>query len=283
MIITNPNNLPDVLIKAAFGDQTRVANPERMSVTDLINPPLIRHLKLKHWNQLSEDIDDLAWSLFGKAFHDLMHKYSSPCAMSEYKIEHKFGPYTLVGQPDVHLDGILDDYKVTSVWSFIYGDKPEWEQQLNIYSWLLSTKNIQTNELRIIAILRDWVKTKIFTTNYPKSAFHVINLPMWTINDQVRFIGDRIKAHQNPVECTSDEKWQRETKYAVVVPGIKKAKRVLDTEQEAMEWINAQKKGNYEITMRLGETIRCNYYCPVRGFCEYAKKESTNEDDNTPS
>ena len=29
------------------------------------------------------------------------------------------------------------DYKVTSVWSLLLGEKPEWEKQLNTYAWLI--------------------------------------------------------------------------------------------------------------------------------------------------
>jgi hypothetical protein len=271
MLISNPNNLPEVLVRAATGDYVRNMSPERMSVTDLINPPLIRALKLKHWNDIIEVVDDMAWSLFGKAFHDLMDKFAPLGSTSEYKIEHYFKPFLLVGQPDVHAGGILDDYKVTSVWSFMFGDKPEWEAQLNTYAWLLSMRKVQISELRIIAILRDWVKTKAMQADYPKSPFHVSLVPLWDINKQAQYIGERIKAHLDPKECSKEEKWQREDSWAILSPGVKRARRVLSTENEAILWATDNMKGKYEIKKRDGERIRCKFYCPVRAFCEYAK------------
>jgi hypothetical protein len=273
MKILNPNFLPDVLVRAAVGDYIR--NPDanrRMSVTDLINPPLIRSLKLKHWDEIEQNIDDMAWSLFGKAFHDLMNKYAPPGASSEYKIEHYFDPYVIIGQPDVHKGGILDDYKVTSVWSFAFGDKPEWEAQLNVYAWLLAMKSVQISELRIIAILRDWVKTKSMQHDYPNSPFHVVNIPLWDINKQAHYVGERVAMHQNPKECTPEDKWQREDSYAVKSVGVKKARRVLATEEEAILWATDNMKGKYEIEKRDGEKIRCKFYCPARTFCPYNKE-----------
>jgi hypothetical protein len=282
MKINNPNNLPEVLVRAAVGDYIRTGDPLRMSVTDLINPPLIRKLKLEHWDELEENVDDMAWSLFGKAFHSLMDKYAPEDAVTEYKIEHFFKPFTIVGQPDVHRGGILDDYKVTSVWSFAFG-KPEWEEQLNVYAWLLTMKSIQISELRIIAILRDWVKTKVMQHDYPISPFHVVQVPLWDINRQARYIGDRIKAHLDPAECTPNEKWQREETYAVCSPSVKKARRVLSTEDEAIAWAVANMKGPYEIKKRLGQRVRCVLYCPVRSFCQFNKTEGMDEEENTPS
>lgn len=271
MRINNPNNLPDVLVRAAIGDYDRRPNPNRMSVTDLINPPMIRHLKIKHWDDIEVDIDDLAWALFGKAFHDLMHRYSGP-AISEEKIEQQIGSLVLVGQPDVHLDGVLDDYKVTSVWSFIYGDKPEWESQLNIYRYLLFAKGILITEARIIAILRDWVKTKKVQPDYPRSPFHVADIPLWPIPTTLEYINKRLVAHAELELCTPDDKWQRDTTYAVIGDGKKKASRVLDSEEAAQEWATANMKGKYDIVLRRGERIRCGFYCLVKDVCPYSKE-----------
>lgn len=282
MKVLNPNNLPEVLVMAAIGDYTRHPDADkRMSVTDLINPPLIRSLKLRYWGEIEETVDDMAWSLFGKAFHDLMNKYAPPGSSSEFKIEHFFDPYIIIGQPDVHKGGILDDYKVTSVFSFAFGDKPEWEAQLNVYAWLLRMKSVQISELRVIAILRDWVKTKAIQHDYPKSPFHVVNIPLWDIERQTKYIEDRIKAHQNPKECTPEEKWQREDSYAVKSPGVKKARRVLATEEEAILWAADNMKGKYEIEKRDGEKIRCKFYCSARNFCPYNLPDEP-ADENAP-
>jgi hypothetical protein len=102
-----------------------------MSITDLIDSPWRRHLKQLHYGELSVDVEDMTWLLMGKAFHLLMDKYAPEEAVSEEKIEIPYGDYTLVGIPDVHKGGVLYDYKTTSAYSFILGEKIEWTQQLN--------------------------------------------------------------------------------------------------------------------------------------------------------
>jgi len=56
-------------------------------------------------------------------------------------------------------DGIhIKDYKTTSVWA-VMNDKPEWEQQLNIYAWLVQkNKQVPIKSLQIVGILKDWSK-----------------------------------------------------------------------------------------------------------------------------
>lgn len=65
----------------------------------------------------------------------------------------------------------LIDYKVTSVWSVIFG-KIEWERQLNCYAYLceqnyhevftpFSKEKKQVNKLNICAILRDWNRREV--------------------------------------------------------------------------------------------------------------------------
>ena len=277
MRILNPHNLPEVLVRAVTGDYDRTPKENRMSVTDLINPPMMRHFKLKHWDELVENVDDLAWSLFGKAFHDLMDRYAPDPAQSEYKLEYYVEPYTLVGQPDVHSGGVLDDYKVTSCYSFILGDQKSWENQLNVYAWLLGKHNIPINRIRIIAILRDWQKQKAIQPDYPNSPFHVVEVPLWTEERAAEYIKERIRMHQELLECTPEDKWQKETTWAVVKPGAHRATRVLETKEQAIEFINKSTPATHRdalyIEERPGEKSRCKFYCPARKVCVYNKEE----------
>jgi hypothetical protein len=169
---------------------------------------------------------------------------------------------------------VLDDYKVTSCYSFVYGDKPEWEAQLNVYAFLLGKHNIPINRIRIIAILRDWQKQKsVIEPDYPKSPFHVVDVPLWVPERTEEYILKRIRMHQELLECTPEDKWQRETTYAVMKPGAKRATRVLETKEAAIEYINNYTPPTYRdalfITERPGERTRCRFYCPARGVCEF--------------
>ena len=102
---------------------------------------------------------------------------------------------------------------------------------------------------------------------------------MWD-NDKIEaFIRERIEIHRNSKvsddwgdelpECTEEERWIRETKYALKKEGRKTAIRVLDTEEEAqvmLKELPEKDKGFIEI--RKGEAIRCTRnYCGVSQWC----------------
>ena len=79
------------------------------------------------------------------------------------------------------------DYKVTSVWSVIYG-KPEWENQLNCYAYLVS-KTKQRRQFKICAILRDWNRRDAEKKeDYPKAPIVFVDIPLWDKNKTEAYI-----------------------------------------------------------------------------------------------
>ena len=101
-------------------------------------------------------------------------------------------------------------------------DKSEWHKQLNAYAWLVrKAKGLKVKELRIIAALRDWQRRKAETEeSYPDSPIVVVKIPLWSNDDQDKYINDRVSLHQKAVfeemtsgvlpYCDSDERWQKE-------------------------------------------------------------------------
>ena len=114
---------------------------------------------------------------------------------------------------------ILRITKTTSVWA-VMNDKPEWEQQLNIYAWLVATnKKVAIKSLQIVAILKDWSKREAERKpEYPQRNVAMINIPLWTFEEQEAFIKGRIAKHSaaefaletdaDLPECTPQEMWK---------------------------------------------------------------------------
>lgn len=277
MYITNPNNLPDAIVQAVTPDQTRGLDPKRMSITDLINPPMMRYLRHKHWHEMSERVDDRVWLMLGMAFHEWIDNKTT--SHSEIKLEHEMHGYTVVGVIDLMEGATIVDYKVTSVYSFLLGEKDEWVAQLNSYAWLLRQvggkahpqyAGIKANQLKIIAILRDWSYLKLVRDpEYPKSAILEKVLPLWSDADQDKYIQDRFALHMlaTPPVCNSVDRWHKEDSWAVKNPAVQKARRVLPSEEGAKEWALKNMKGEFKIEHRSGEDSRCKYYCGARKFC----------------
>lgn len=285
MEITNIHNLPRTIVNAV-SVYNRKPSSTRFSVSDLIAPPQIHRLKMGHWDELKEDASDRLWVLLGSATHYVLVKGADKNTLSEEKMEAKVGAVTVVGMADLWDNGELSDWKVTSVYSFILGDKPEWEAQLNLYAWLYRQHGFEVDKLTINAILRDWQGSKALAdSDYPRIPFQSVDIPIWTPAKCGQFIKDSIAERTifgDVRPCTPAEMWERPTQYAVMKDGNKRALRVFDKENEALNYISSLvdpssdnfKKGTYRMDTRTGARVRCASYCPVNEYCQQKKDEA---------
>jgi hypothetical protein len=161
-------------------------------------------------------------------------------------------------------------------------DKPEWEQQLNIYAWLVETvKKAPISKIKIVAILKDWKEMEATTRqNYPAKQVVTIDIPIWTMEQREAFIKERIHLHSEALfatdtnealpECTPAECWEKPTVYAVKKDGGVRAKSVHASLSEAETALEEAGKG-YILEVRDGERTRCARYCQVSQWCEQYK------------
>jgi hypothetical protein len=275
MQITNQHNLPETIVNV-LSQGSHKPKIGRYGVSDLIGAPLVRILKIKHWDELEQDVGDMMWLLLGKSVHYILEGGAPLEGIAEEKMVLPFGNVVVVGVPDLWHNEIVNDYKITSVFSFLLGDKPEWERQLNVYAFMYYMNNFKVSGLKINAILRDWMKSKADREeDYPPIPFMSVDVPLWDTDKQRQYIIDRIELHSlaeacsdAPI-CTPEERWERPTTYAVMKNKNKRAERVLTTEQAAKDWIDlaGDEKAKYDIVMRPGESVRCTSYCVVRDVC----------------
>src|SRR5919202_467443 len=196
MQITNLTKLPEPLVKAV--SQKREPKPGQISVTELINPPQMRALTLKHWSELTEDASERIWATMGQLMHKLLEEHGRES--EEHLIEHtlstEINGLTVTGTFDLYRkDGVLVDYKFVSVWTTIDGVKREWEQQLNLYAELLRRHGFPVNRLELVAIYRDWSKMRAQDSSYPQSQVCVFEVPLWTKEEAASFLEERVRLH----------------------------------------------------------------------------------------
>jgi len=180
--------------------QTRHAPVEnRMSVTRLIGPPLINTLEAKHWQEITETVDDKLWALDGIGFDAIMKEYSR-WGLTNIKLEILFGDITVVGRPDYYnvLTYILADLKRTSVYtikSALRKAKKDWVHQLNIYDYLLkrAAPNLRIDGLEVHAFARDWRPMEALKEGprYPRRS-EIIPIPRWSTKDQMDYIDSQL-------------------------------------------------------------------------------------------
>ena len=74
--------------------------------------------------------------------------------------------------------------------------------------------------------------------------------------------------------CTPEERFNSGDKYAVMKKGRKTALRVLDSLEEAEQWM--AENGGDEIQVRPGENKKCMDYCAACEFCNYYREKVMN-------
>jgi hypothetical protein len=299
MKITNKFNVPETLVALASRDYYSKGKSD-YSVTEIISPPRIQRLRRKHHEEIEQDVSDMLWMLLGTALHVVAERSEVEGHTNEERLSVGIDDIILSGAIDLQKndkDGtIITDYKFTSAWALM-NDKPEWEQQQNIYKYLVErTKRTPVKKLEICALIRDWSRREAMVKpSYPQAPIQIINIPMWTHDRVEAFIKERIEMHRDskvkadwdeelPL-CTEEDRWIRETKYAVKKEGRKTAVRVLDSEQEAKDLLATmtdKDKGFIEI--RKGEAVRCTgNFCGVNQWCtqyQSSLKEEEAEDGN---
>lgn len=291
MHYTNKNSLPSGIYEALVKDTYDGVKDEQdsISISALINPPLQRQLYIKHNAEIVEDASDRLWSVFGSAVHAVLDNVSDEGRLKEHRLTQVVDGIKVNGQPDLFdiKNGVLEDYKVTSVWSLVFSGesgKVEWERQLNCYAWLLRKYSYTVNKMQIIAILRDWNKSNAQKDeDYPRSPIQIIQIKDWGFATQERYIMERVSAHKSaqevPIEqvpiCGDTDRWFKPGKFAIQEEGKAKATKLTDTKEEAEKFVSGmteKARKNVTITERKGIDTKCANYCSVARFCSYGKQ-----------
>ena len=203
-----------------------------------------------------------------------------------------------------YVDGALWDLKTGTTWDWIFRAEKikTWREQLEPYKFGIETygfEMIKTDPVTgqkttqfvkhkvkkayILLWMKDWQAGKqAQDPNYPENDMMVLEISLADVN----VIKSRIKARlilhalyqddPQSYNCTTEERWSKETKYAVYSePSSKRATKVFDNEQEAKDFVAELSKkfpmASYET--RVGLPTRCLNYCSVANFCNQYRQE----------
>jgi hypothetical protein len=165
-------------------------------------------------------------------------------------------------------------------------DKPEWEQQLNLYACMarrVHGRNVTS--LKIIAILRDWQRKQAeLKPDYPACQVATVDIPVWPESVQEEYLLGRVKLHQaakeevdnnrSPTYCSDSDRWLRGELWAVMKEGRKSAVKLYDNKEDAIAAVEelgaatGLNPGHY-VEHRPGNYVRCaGNYCLVSAYCK---------------
>jgi hypothetical protein len=290
MKITNNHGLPQPLVDLVTQSAYSKGHAD-YSVTEIISPPRIQRLRVKYWEKMTMDVSDSTWSVMGTMAHKMLEKKTSGGLQAEERLYVEIDGVVLSGAMDLqeNVDGSIKitDYKFTSAWA-LREDKIEWVLQQNIYAWMVEkVKGLKVSSIYICAFIRDWNRREAANNpNYPQANAQMIPIRLMPKEEIEAYIRERIELHRQAkvdadwdnelLNCTDEERWSRETKYAVKKEGRKSAVRVFDTQEEAdamLAELPPKDKGFIEI--RKGESVRCTgNFCGVAKWCSQFNKET---------
>jgi len=286
MAITNTLNLPQPFVDAATSDHKYTEG--RYSVTDVLGGTCEAILKRRHAGEVTEDVADRVWAIFGTAVHKVLQDAKATDSQLQENWLSADAPvdgYALSGIFDLYDDatGTVTDYKTTSVWTAIFGDYEKWRRQCLLYCWLLQRHGFNAWRGEVVALLRDHNRRKAETEEgYPKHPVVKVEWEFtpsdmeWAEEYLIEWFLEVQHEETVPDEalepCSEEQRWHKPDTWAVVKDGRKRASRVLESEEEAVEWLNDATDGTqkgYHIEFRCGEDTRCDGYCSVAEFCPY--------------
>ena len=280
MKITNKFNIPETIVNVVKRP-TYSKGRANLSVTQLINSPKIVALSAKFEHEIEQDVSDMVWSVFGSAIHKVLEHGKAAGHIVEERLFTQMDGWAISGAVDLQIvsdAGIaIRDYKTTSAWAVI-NEKIEWEQQLNLYAWLVEkNKGVPITDLAIVAIIRDWSRREAATREgYPEAPIKEIPIKLWPFEQREQFVLHRIAQHSacefametdsDLPDCSAEEMWEKPTTWAVKKKGGVRAKSVHTSEEHAK--LALEKAGKeYDIEVRPGERTRCASFCSVNTYC----------------
>jgi hypothetical protein len=224
-ILTNRYGAPEALVEAVRRDPYFAGMDVELSASSIGTPPRVRQLQREHAAEIEEDVVDRFWLLLGSMVHEILARQRTR-ELRERRYFAEVAGGRVSAQFDSYLleAGRLTEWKLTSVWSAVAGGRQEWVGQLNTAAAILEANALPVRELRVVALLRDWLASRARQAakareggkadGYPPAPFVVFRVPLWPAEERARWIGERLELHRRAAlgdvaDCTAEERWER--------------------------------------------------------------------------
>lgn len=226
MKLINTNGLPQAVFEALQRKEYSKGDAD-ISVSELIDSPRIRQLKKKHDHEIELEAESLLASFLGTAFHKAIET-GTVTGTAERRLDIEVSGWKLSGGMDHYHKGVLTDYKTANIYKTINADDgviSEWENQLNVYAFILQANGIPVKGLKLFTLFKDWNargfseanrKASIFQpwvrAGYPEKSWLYFDVPLWTPAKAEAYVIERVSLHQAAEKvlplCTKDEVWK---------------------------------------------------------------------------
>lgn len=130
--------------------------------------------------------------------------YVEQRAMKQVKTARRV--WTVGGKFDMVTDGIVNDTKTTTAYTWLYGGKDDdYSQQGSLYRWLNPGK-IYEDFVRINFLFTDWQKSSAKTNpNYPQARVEFKDIPLKDITEVDKWVVDKLEQIERYMAVPEDQ------------------------------------------------------------------------------
>lgn len=201
-------------------------------------------------------------------------------AYFEIRLSKEVSGVKVTGKFDAVIDGVVEDLKTTSVWTYMRNRKDEdYIAQGSIYRWL-DPKLITKDYMNLTFQFTDWSKGQSFAEGYPPERMLTKRFNLWSVEKTeayvVKRVEDIVRLIDAPEEmlppCSDDELWRSETvwKYyknrdKAYEPGARSTKNFSNAADAAYQ---LSKDGNVGIVIEKKGEVKACLHCPGFMVCK---------------
>ncbi len=194
--------------------------------------------------------------------------------------------YTVTGKYDIVYNGVLSDYKSTTVWGYIFGSNVEsYKMQGSIYRWL-NPEKITKDYIEIQYIFTDWSgATAKRDKKYPQAKYVTEQYPLMSVEATNEWVTNKIREIKRLIglaqvqlpRCTPEELWQKDAifKYYKNPEKIARATKNFSKPDYADPKAAAQQfyadHGEVGRVIEVPAEVKRCKYCSVKEICDQAK------------
>ena len=200
----------------------------------------------------------------------------------EQRSEKSIRGYNISGKYDVVFEGVVNDIKKTSTYTYIKGNKDDdYQKQGSIYRWL-NQDTITENHMNILFIFTDWMASKAAmdkTGTYPRYPAMAHTIQLLSLHETEQFIisklSDLDRLMQAPEEelprCNDKDLWRDPPQFKYYSNPDKTARATKNFTNLAEANMHRATKGK-GIVLSVPSKVKACTYC--NGFAVCKQKEA---------
>lgn len=196
----------------------------------------------------------------------------------EQRAEREIDGFIISGKFDFIGEGRVEDFKTTSVYTYINKTNDEkYIMQGSIYRWL-NPEKITRDDMAIQFIFTDWQSSRTREPKYPNSRTHEYKLDLKPVSTTEAFIRRKlalIKQYWDADEedipsCSDEDLWRKADVYKYYKNPANTKRSTKNYEKEGEAKVRASREGGIVVKVP-GEVVACRY-CDAFPVCKQKDK-----------